>query len=312
MSKKNKFYMLAGLPGSGKSSLAKKITEEADRHAETVLIGSDRIREELFGDASVQDDPDRVFGLMRARTLKALKSGRDVIYDACNVSSKRRRVFLQNLKKLDCEKVCIITGTPFDLCLARNAARHRVVPEEVIERMYTTWKTPAFFEGWDDIRIHYADGARNAFGDAHEFVMKYLDYDQMNPHHKETLGTHMLNTQANIIKNGYAPESDLALAALLHDCGKPFTKTMEQTDDGAVAHYYQHDCVGAYNALFFDYHGKTEKDILDVSLLINLHMYPFFWHGRGQARLRRLWGQELYDAVLLLHNADRKASVSAV
>ena len=74
----------------------------------------------------------------------------------------------------------------------------------------------------------------------------------------------------------YAPDSNLALAALLHDCGKPFPKEVRKTADGMeVAHYYQHNCIGAYDVLFFNYDGKTVKDILEISLMINLHMAPF-------------------------------------
>lgn len=311
--RKNKFYMLVGLPGSGKSSVAMKMMGEADEAMKPVWLSSDCIRKELFGSESVQEESHKVFDLMRIRTLEALKSGKDVIYDACNISSKHRRAFLQNLKKLDCEKICIVVATPYIKCLERNAGRSRVVSDEVIERMYKTWTTPALFEGWDSMEIIFADGTKGLSGDAHEYVMRYQDYDQMNPFHEETLGSHMINTWKNISARGYANDSNLVLAALLHDCGKPFTKEVGKTADGMeVAHYYQHNCTGAYDALFFDYPGKTDEDILEISLMINLHMAPFSWKSGGSRndRLRELWGQKMYDAVLLIHDADQEASVS--
>ncbi len=311
--RKNKFYMLVGLPGSGKSSVAMTMIDAAEEDIKPIWISSDCIRKELFGSESVQEEPNKVFDLMRKRTLEALKSGNDVIYDACNISSKHRRAFLQNLKKVDCEKVCIVVATPYAICLKRNNMRSRVVSDKVIERMYKNWTTPAFFEGWDSMKIIFADGSKDLFGGANEFAMRYRDYNQLTPFHEETLGVHMINTWKYILARGYASDSNLALAALLHDCGKPFTKELCRTADGTeMAHYYQHNCTGAYDALFFAYGGKTDEDILEISLMINLHMAPFSWKSAGYRndRLRELWGQNLYNAVLLIHDADQEASVS--
>ncbi len=307
---KNKFYMLIGLPGSGKTSIAMEILDRAKEDEKIVWISSDAIRKELFGEESVQEDAKKVFDLMRIRTLEALREGKDVIYDACNINSKRRRAFLQNLNKLDCEKVCIAAATPYAMCIERNAHRDRVVPDEVIERMYKTWNTPAWYEGWDRMELVFADGTKGAAEDAHAFVTKYLDYDQMNSYHRETLGTHMKNTWKTILDKGYDHDCNLALAALLHDCGKPFTREVCRTEDGREeAHYYQHNCTGAYDALFFDYPGKTDADILEISLMINLHMTPFSWKNTGNHndRMRDLWGQRLYESVLLIHDADQAA-----
>ena len=72
-----KFIMLIGLPGSGKSTWAEKyITENAN----TVLISSDNIRKELFGDENSQEDNNRVFYEMEVRTLNHLNNGVNVIY----------------------------------------------------------------------------------------------------------------------------------------------------------------------------------------------------------------------------------------
>ena len=105
----------------------------------------------------------------------------------------------------------------------------------------------------------------------------------------------------------------LHCAGLLHDCGKPFTKSFinskgEETD---IAHYYQHHCCGSYDSLFFRY--PDEVDRLDVSILINLHMMPYFWekdkeHGeKTRQKYQKLWGDELYNNVMKLHEADKKA-----
>lgn len=46
--------------------------------------------------------------------------------------------------------------------------------------------------------------------------------------------------------------------------------------------YYQHHCVGAYDSLFFAYPDGVNK--LDVSILVNLHMQPYFWEKNKERR----------------------------
>lgn len=306
---RKKFYMLVGLPGSGKTSYAKEMLAAAETEGRQIAwISSDRIRGELYGSEEEQRNPAKVFDEMRLRTVEALCGGSDVIYDACNINSKKRKAFLAALKRFDCEKICLIAATPYAVCLERNAQRSRKVPEQAIERMYTAWWTPAPFEGWDQIRLCYAPGSEGLFGEAEAFAEKYMAYDQTNPHHLETLGEHVRRAGAYLREKGVDANANLIAAAMLHDCGKPFTRSLEIKENGRkVAHYYRHENVGSYDALFYDLkgRGKTEQDILEISILIGLHMTPFSWKKTdGHAKKRELWGDALYEKVKLLNEAD--------
>lgn len=53
----NDFYMMIGLPGSGKSTVAKSIASNTT----AVIISSDEIRAELFGNAEIQENTGLVF-----------------------------------------------------------------------------------------------------------------------------------------------------------------------------------------------------------------------------------------------------------
>ncbi len=303
--------MLAGLPGCGKTTLTEKLKRESDR--ETIVISSDKIREEFYGSEDVQGDSQEVFAEMSRRTVAALKEGKDVVYDACNINSKRRKAFLSTLTKFSCEKICVICATPYQECQKRNSQRKRVVPEEAIRRMYMQWNTPCYYEGWDQIQIYFAEGAKGLLGTPEAFVEKLIDYQQDTPYHLETLGVHMKRAYEYLLeKNACEKDSNLAIAALIHDCGKPFTKVFSDSKGNAteIAHYYQHQCTGAYDAMFFDFGDKTTEDVLEIAALIFLHMIPFNWKEEKTAeKSRKLWGDKLYQKVCLLHEADEAACV---
>lgn len=297
--------MLCGLPASGKSALA----EELEKSIGAVTFSSDKLREEMFGDVNEQSKNDELFQELHKRIKDCLKSGKNATYDACNISSKRRRAFLQELNKIDCEKCCIVMATPYEQCLENNAARDRKVPVEVIDRMYRHWNTPAMFEKWDNIKVVYWEGSEKS-RDIDEWLQAHMNYDQHNPHHTLTLGEHCA-----AVGNQFKEGSLLRYVGYLHDVGKPrvmsFTNSKGEPTDSA--HYYGHENAGAYDALFFDYGvGGAECSPLDVSLLINLHMRPYYWEkDGGNEKLRnkyeKLWGNGVFILVKMLHEADKAA-----
>ena len=301
----NIFIMLCGLPSSGKSTYAKKIAN----NLKAIICSSDAIREELYGYENTQENNEEVFKILHNRIKENLRKGANVIYDATNINSRRRKAFLSELKKIPCIKKCIIMATPFEECIKQNNSRNRIVPYEVISRMYKNWNTPYWFEGWDGIKIHYSTNFYKTLKkDIDSWVNESININQNNPHHSMTLGEHC-KVVGRLLKDNEL----LYCAGLLHDCGKPFTKSFvnskgEETD---IAHYYQHHCVGAYDSLFFSYPDDISN--LDVSVLINLHMKPYFWEKdkkygeKTRQKYQRLWGNKLYNNVMKLYEADKAA-----
>lgn len=311
MSDENKptLVMMVGLVGSGKSTYAKQLAEEMP----ATVFSSDELREEMFGDVDNQENNQKLFQELHKRIKECLKSGNNAIYDATNISSKRRRGFLSELKNIDCIKKCVIMATPYKQCLENNRNRDRVVPERVIERMYRKWQTPHWFEGWDCINIRYWYDTHR-MNDITDFILKYLEYSQDNPHHNLSLGAHLL--MATGIYSAEHPDiytPNIYYACLLHDCGKPYCKTFKNSkgENSNIAHYYNHEHVGAYNALFFDYPECEGLDIVTISALITWHMQPYFWERDGNEKLhnkyKKIFGEKFYNCLMALHEADKAA-----
>ena len=167
-----RFIMLAGIPASGKSVYAKSLEDNYEIHS------SDKLRKELFGDINDQDHNAEVFQILHENIINSLRKGKNVVYDACNINSKRRTSFLNQLREIDCVKECHIVAVPYDMALYNNAHRSRSIPDEVITRMYKSWQTPGVWEGFDHIEL-----IQNIPG-AEFYIFNLFNYNQKNPHNK--------------------------------------------------------------------------------------------------------------------------------
>ena len=85
----NKFIMMVGLPGSGKSTAARELSIREN----AVLHSSDDLREELFGNADSQYRNDLLFQELHKRINRDLTDGKSIVYDATNLSYKKRKTF---------------------------------------------------------------------------------------------------------------------------------------------------------------------------------------------------------------------------
>ena len=137
--------MLAiGLPGSGKSSWFK-------RHNITPL-SSDLIRALLFDDPTEQRFQDLVFSNLRSMLRARLVARRPMNYvDATNLTPHDRQSWIKLAKDFGYEVQAVYFDVPLELCLERNARRHRVVGEDVMRKMAAKLKPPTFEEGFSKI-----------------------------------------------------------------------------------------------------------------------------------------------------------------
>lgn len=301
----NKFFMMIGLPGSGKSTK----TQELSKEYSAIIHASDKIREELFGTMDTQDGNDLVFQTLHKRVKSDLREGKNVIYDACNINYRRRMAFLREIQKINCEKIAVFIATPYRDCIEYNQLRNRKVPEEVVTRMYKNFYISQYYEGWDDIQIIW-----NYKEDNFDIIKLFdeLDkIDQETPYHTLTIGKHCDKCGfhlAPLIEDKETVEYFTLLAiAKLHDIGKIFCK--EYNEEKGHYTYYQHHLVGAYNAMFYlKTIGYTDKEIIKMCNYIQWHMQPFFIRTEeAKNKFIKLVGQEFYDNLMILHEADKMA-----
>ena len=304
----SKLFMMIGLPASGKSTIAREMvmTEDAE------IVSSDLIRKELFGSEEVQKDNNKVFEIVHNRLIEGLEAGKNMIFDATNIDYKKRRAFLQRLNKLNVQKIAILVATPYEECLERNAKRKRKVPEEAITRMYHNFYIPQRYEGFDEIIIKYnSDYSFN--------VYDLEDIPQDNPHHSLKVLEHCNKVLENINKEMFGLLGiDVKIAGYLHDIGKLKTKTFVNSkgETTEIAHYYNHEKVSAYDALFSndirtqveDVLVTTNDFVLDILCLIQWHMIMHFnFEEKTILKYKNMLGEEMWDKLEILHKADCEA-----
>ena len=141
--------LLVGIPGSGKTTCAKKYIEQ---NPNAIHLSSDAIRKELYGDENIQGNPGDVFSLMQRRAIGALNNGNHVIYDATNITRKDRAGIIGICPKF-AKIECHIIWAPIEVCIKRDTERERTVGKEVIDRMIKRFQAPYYDEGIDEIVI---------------------------------------------------------------------------------------------------------------------------------------------------------------
>lgn len=303
-------WVLVGLSGSGKSTVA---TQIANENPNTVIVSSDIIREELTGNYEDQEHNEEVFKIFHNRIRKNLENKKNVIADATNLTMKSRRAILLKVNGLDIRKVCVIIPKPFEQCKEDNLHRKHPVPEEVLDKQIKRFQIPFCNEGFNEIIVcSYKNKWDKYKLFCSEIFLSMFDFDQKNPHHTMTLDEHCMNAYRLFYKKypskGFLPQNyinSFAMGAMLHDIGKIMTQTF---DENGVAHYYNHAEIGSY-FIFTQLRPPifwTNNFLLDCCFLINYHMMPFNWDtDKAKQRWKERFGEYKYKLLLDFNECDK-------
>ena len=140
-------HLLIGPPSSGKSTTAALLSPllHGPEGQPALVLATDAIRAELFGDPTQQGPPDLVQQHLRERITGAVASGMPVIVDATHA---RRPWRLEIVQQLQLPRRVQWIGwwhfTPLTTCMRWNQRRQQAVPTPVIRRMHAALCDEAF------------------------------------------------------------------------------------------------------------------------------------------------------------------------
>ena len=144
------------------------------------------------------------------------------------------------------------------------------------------------------LRVAYELGITEQFLPEFDDMMETT---QETPHHKYTVGEHTLCALQNV-RN----DKVLRLTMLLHDVGKPATKTI---DEEGVAHFYEHSVVSESIAKKILRRLKFDNDTLNkVTKLVFYHDYRMPAADKYVRRAMNRIGEELFPYYLEICRAD--------
>ncbi len=139
--------ILVGAPGSGKSTWRRKW------HG--AYVNPDAIRRERFGVQYDRQVEPAVWEIAYARLEKAMGEGRDVCFDATNLTPEARRPLLQRADRYGYRKKAVHFDVSLKTLLKRNDTRPpgKILAPEVIAGLYMRLKPPKLEEGFTEIEV---------------------------------------------------------------------------------------------------------------------------------------------------------------
>jgi predicted kinase len=149
----SRLILMIGIPGCGKSTLTQKLLV---KHPKILLISTDKIRCQLFGDEAIQGSWLQIWQEIKTLFQYAVTQKLTAIYDATNAQRRQRKDAIALAREIGFNQIIgIWVNTPLSVCLERNQKRDRQVREEIIMGMYQqlTDAPPSKADGLDRVII---------------------------------------------------------------------------------------------------------------------------------------------------------------
>ncbi len=164
--KSKTLWLIAGVPGSGKSTfLANRFNEPNMK-----IISRDAIRFKLLGDEDTYfKNEDTVWNMYVDAIKDSLQENKHTIIDATHLNERSRNKILNRLNLDGVDINVIYFKVPLNVCIDRNSQRtgRAFVPTDAITKMYASYRYPNFNEKYHYNRIIEVDenGNTNEWSD---------------------------------------------------------------------------------------------------------------------------------------------------
>lgn len=159
-------YVMAGVPGTGKSTLVNNIIKNMDDHRDRVFVYStDALIEEWSAaqgwsyNLGFDKYIDAATKKMDADLLIAVNENRNIIWDQTNTGVKKRKAILSKIPKdyrTECHAIMLPSGDSQneDWEYRLNNRPGKSIPDFIVSNMSKTYTLPARNEGFDDVYIY--------------------------------------------------------------------------------------------------------------------------------------------------------------
>ncbi len=141
-----KFHLLCGIPGSGKSTVALRLSG--------YIVSTDSLRKFLWQDESVVKHDRLIFYLAESIIDYLLGLGKDVVFDATNLTVAKRSRYINLVGKHQVTVIVHWINCPLETAIERNSKRDRKVPVTVIKSLSRSFQRPKIEEGIDAIKVY--------------------------------------------------------------------------------------------------------------------------------------------------------------
>lgn len=159
-------YVMAGIPGTGKSTLVNSIISKMGDHKDRVFVYS---TDALIEEWSAAQGWSYNLGFskyifkateqMDAALLIAVNENRNIIWDQTNTGVKKRKSILSKIPKdytKECHAIMMPKGDSqnedWEYRLSNRPGK--TIPDFVLSNMIKTYTLPDFSEGFDDVFIY--------------------------------------------------------------------------------------------------------------------------------------------------------------
>ena len=179
-----KVIMTKGLPGSGKSTWAKKLIDKNPNQYKR--INKDDLRAMLDNSKHSKDAEKFVLKIRNQIMLMALEEGKHVIIDDTNLHPKHERTIRELTKGIAEVIIQDFTDVELEVCIKRDLNRLNSVGEKVIRQMYNDFLVPKPEEIIIDPHLPHAiicdlDGTLALLNGRSPYDASRCEHDILNP-----------------------------------------------------------------------------------------------------------------------------------